>query len=1790
VGPLTGSIADVGARLVLTGRAEFTGGIDAAKKAVLDLGTANKNTAATSKDAAASADKQAASAKKVADTSTAAAGGADKLAAAQKRVAVSTAELAAAQREYEASMQVVMPEGAAAVASADRQVVALERLKKAEAEAALAAKDAAKVQAESAAASADATVASADKSVAADAKAGEGAKSKGIMSSKAVFGIAAAGVGLGYESIKLATGFETQMTRLTTAAGMPKPIVDASKQAVIDMGTQTGFTGTQMAEALYHPISAGLDMATSLNVVRDSAKEARISGANLDDTTYSLSSVMKAFNVGADGSAQTMATLNAIVGQGDMRFQDFNTSVKGWAAPAATFGVSVQSVGAALAYMTDRGVPAAQAGTQLGMSMTLMAAPTKQATKILTGVGVPLADITKAAGPMRDALKKAGVSTTQMADDMRKPNGIKVALQDLNDHLIKSGMTADGAAAVVARAFGGGKSGKAIMSLIGNLDGLQQKYDAIGEDSTPEKFAAAWEQTKQTTKFQLDSLKASFENFGIKIGSVLLPYVDKMIAGFSKFFGFLSENKTAMMVFAGVVGGLLVGSIVALIAALSPIVFIVAGVFAAIVALTVVLRDHKTLLTDTAIAVGILAAGYVIYRTAVGFSDAIKALSAAQWGLNAAMDANPIGLVVVAIAALVAGFIYLWTHFEGFRNFWKTTWADVKMAASAVADWFTGPFVGFFTTVWSDVKGAASAVVNWFKGPFVNFFKDAFGFVQNAAGKVKDFFVTWGPAILAVLLPFVGIPLMIHQHWGQIVGFFHDLWGKVTSAVSTGIDNTVSFVEKLPQRLAYALGHLAGTMVRAAIDGWLGFTHGIETAWNDTYAFVTGLPARIVIALVSLGFELRNTAVNAWNAFTSGISTAWNDTYAFVTGLPARIVIALVGLGFQLRDVAVSSWQSFTSGISTGWNATYAFATSLPGRILTALAGLGIILLETAVTAWSKFTRGITEAWGTTVIFLLSIPSRIRGYFATAEIWLVDTGVAILQGLIGGLESGAMSVIHWFTGLVANFLGGFKNALGVHSPSTVFASIGNDILQGLINGLQALGGAVLTVITDMGQSIIDGFRISITFLSRMWSDLWTGIRDVATQIWTAIRDFLTAEMRGWSNIFNTIWQGISDFFNTIWNGIRDVAVQLWSWIRDFLSAEMRGWANIFSTIWQGILDFFTSRWNNLHDNAVNIWNAISDFFTAAFHDFTTFFSDTWNNIVKNFSDIFNGIPGIASKVWGDVKAAFTNGVNDVLGLVNGFLGAINKISGAVGLTLNLHIDPLSGGGTPSGTNNGTGLATGSSTFGKAEGGLLHGPGTGTSDSILGMDYFTGMPTAYVSNGEFVVKEKSYRKYPAEVEAINAGTFPKLAVGGPIPGLAGGGTTWPAMFSVIKGQFPDALDNSDFRPGDPGYHGRGQALDVGFAGDDNAKLTDASQWIASKYGAETSELIHKTGRNSKNGADVGDGYGLYGASTMDAHLNHTHWAMDHDPGGGGGKGLLGTLMGAFSSAVSAIRHIAAGALDAAWPTMPVPNNMLGLLPATANKLRDGVISFVNGQDQARGGADAGGGTGAIPTGDHLALIDAALTADGIAKDQWPKWEAGLNTLIGRESSWNPNAINNTDINAQQGHPSQGLMQTIPSTFESNRNPTIPGGITDPLANIAAGVNYINRQYGGIGGVQQANADAPPKGYYLGGIVGMDPQTAFEHRFMGGPVNSGQPYVVGERGPEVFVPTTAGVIVPAAGGTGGAGGAGGAVTTSSSVIGARTVNVAAGAIVIHESSNPQATYEAVKQALQDEVARR
>ena len=184
--------------------------------------------------------------------------------------------------------------------------------------------------------------------------------------------------------------------------------------------------------------------------------------------------------------------------------------------------------------------------------------------------------------------------------------------------------------------------------------------------------------------------------------------------------GYLDENRALLYTLAGAVGAAVAAYAALRVAALASAVS--QGVLAA-----------ATGAGTAAIAANKIAMGaHLITMGAI--QVATKAWAATQWVLNAALTANPIGLVIAAIAALVAGIIYAYNHSETFRNIVQGAWNAIKVAAEAVVSWFTDtawPFLkqvwegiaagwDWLVTkaqeVWNGIKERFTSMVDWFRG------------------------------------------------------------------------------------------------------------------------------------------------------------------------------------------------------------------------------------------------------------------------------------------------------------------------------------------------------------------------------------------------------------------------------------------------------------------------------------------------------------------------------------------------------------------------------------------------------------------------------------------------------------------------------------------------------------------------------------------------------------------------------------------------------------------------------------------------------------------------------------------------------------------------------------------------------------------------------------------------------------------------------------------------------------------------------------------------------------------
>lgn len=212
-------------------------------------------------------------------------------------------------------------------------------------------------------------------------------------------------------------------------------------------------------------------------------------------------------------------------------------------------------------------------------------------------------------------------------------------------------------------------------------------------------------------------------------------------------------------------------------------------------------------------------------------ANAIKVVRTAILGLNTAMLANPVALVVAALAGLVVGFLYLWNNVDGFREFWINAWEWIKSAASkawqAISKffsdawakvkqiWATNAVIGFYKKVWTAIINIFLNAPKWFADKFrqawngikniwngtANFFRGIWSKVTSIFGNVGGWFRSkFSSAWTSIKSVF--------SSWGS---FFSDLWTKIKSkfgsigtslgksmgdSVKSGLNKALSTIEK----------------------------------------------------------------------------------------------------------------------------------------------------------------------------------------------------------------------------------------------------------------------------------------------------------------------------------------------------------------------------------------------------------------------------------------------------------------------------------------------------------------------------------------------------------------------------------------------------------------------------------------------------------------------------------------------------------------------------------------------------------------------------------------------------------------------------------------------------------------------------------------------------------------------------------------------------------------------------------------------------------------------------------
>ena len=291
------------------------------------------------------------------------------------------------------------------------------------------------------------------------------------------------------------------------------------------------------------------------------------------------------------------------------------------------------------------------------------------------------------------------------------------------------------------------------------------------------------------------------------------------------------------------------------------------------------------IITAIAAAVGVLA-------TALAIQGLIKSVAAAFAFLNATMAANPIVLIVAAIAGLVAAFVVLWKKCEGFRNFWKNLWDGIKNVFNAVVTWFqqaAQTLVNIFQTAWNGIKKAWSGVGNFFKGIWqgiTGIFKSADSWLSNKFG------AAW-TGIKNAFAPFVGY---FQQIWNTVKGIF-----AAVKAVLSG-----NFSE-------------AWEAIKGVFSGWGNFFKGL---WDQ----VKSAFSNVWQSMKDIG---KNIVKGIWDGISGAASWLWDKITGFgkdilgwfkgIFGIhsPSRVMRDEIGkfLGLGMAEGIEDGMQAVNSAV-----------------------------------------------------------------------------------------------------------------------------------------------------------------------------------------------------------------------------------------------------------------------------------------------------------------------------------------------------------------------------------------------------------------------------------------------------------------------------------------------------------------------------------------------------------------------------------------------------------------------------------------------------------------------------------------------------------------------------------------------------------------------------------------------------------------------------------------------------------------------------------------------------------
>lgn len=894
-------------------------------------------------------------------------------------------------------------------------------------------------------------------------------------------------VAFGKSAVEATQAFNASMSKTGALMGATQQEMTQLSNAAKEYGASTQFSATECSDALGYMALAGWDANQSISALPGVLNMAAASGMDLAQASDLVTDYLSAFGMKAK-EAGTMADVLAYAqAHSNTTTEGLGEAFKNCAANAHAAGMDLQTTTALLGQLANQGLKGSEAGTALTAVMRDMTAKMKDGAIQIGNTKVQVQDANGNYRDMIDILADVESATNGMGDAERA-----AALQ--------STFTSDSIKGLNLLLNAGSGSAEEFRDKLNDCGGSAEEMAKKMNDNLNGDILAC---------------QSAFQSMQLEVGQKLDPVLRKAVQTLTKLFAAISKIPAPIMT--------VIMILLSILAVLGPLLVIVGTFFKKLQDI----REKLAALRAFREAGGFVRVFQLSIQMAQGactrfvgvITDSVIPALQTLWAF---MLANPIVLIIAAIAALILIFTQLWNHCEGFRNFWENLCDNMIDAASRISPALGATvkgiiqvFEGLINVVQTIFKGIKDIIMDIFSGDFdkigedfnkmisqlgVNF-GEVFDGIQNIARNAIDGLYDLMVAGLGKLFdPIINWGMSINGHLGDV---FIDIYGI--------FEDWFKLIKDIVKDNLRIIGDLfSGDWQGAAEDVGVFFQHLGDNIGN----IFNGIKLTIQDAFLTIGSAISQAAQNIWGKVTNWFNTKtaqlgnfftrmFNQIGKFLESIPDRVLYMLSFLAGVVARGLYEIWNFVTVTIPQWLAQLGVWLSELPGKFSNWLQQTYSRVSDWASQMWAKAQETGQQFVDKCIQFIQTLPSRIWNWLVdtynrvttwAGQMWekAKQTGVQFVKRVETSIRTLPSRVWIWLTNTVQKAIAfaqqfaakgqkaaiDFKNKIinGIRSLPSKMGNIGRQIVRGLWNGISGMGSWLRGKISGWASSIIKGFQ------------------------------------------------------------------------------------------------------------------------------------------------------------------------------------------------------------------------------------------------------------------------------------------------------------------------------------------------------------------------------------------------------------------------------------------------------------------------------------------------------------------------------------------------------------------------------------------------------------------------------------------------------------------------------------------------------------------------------------------